>query len=103
MTAIQKIDLYEVGYPDIVYKVADIDPSKAFGSDNGGHALGGSIAEGQPSKGQNALFGDGHVTFGKPPKDASGVQYRIRQENENLGTVNGVSNASQRYFYYLNP
>ena len=45
----------------------------------------GGVVSGAKSKGQNALFGDGHVVFGSPPKDpVTKVQYRIRQEMESL-------------------
>lgn len=101
--AVQRIELYEAGYPDIPYKFVDLDSNKAYSSDNGGHALGGSVIEGERSKGQNALFGDGHVIFGAPPTDNEGLQYRIRQEMENTGIIDGVSNRTNRYFYYLQP
>lgn len=101
--AIQRIGLFEPDYPDIPYKIVDLDSNKAYASDNGGHALGGSVIEGEKSKGQNALFGDGHVVFGAPPKDPEGVQYRIRQENEPVAIIDGISNRTNRYFYHLEP
>jgi prepilin-type N-terminal cleavage/methylation domain-containing protein/prepilin-type processing-associated H-X9-DG protein len=102
---IQREDLYELGFPDIAYKVADLDSNKAYSSDNGGHALGGTVSGGSRSKGQNALFGDGHVIFGAPPKDPmTGVTYRIRQEMESSTAVTGnVMPRTNRYFFYLQP
>jgi prepilin-type N-terminal cleavage/methylation domain-containing protein/prepilin-type processing-associated H-X9-DG protein len=97
-------DFYEVGYPDIAYKLVDLDSNKAFASDNGGHALGGRTTAGTKGKGQNALFGDGHVVFSPPPKDSAGNTYRIRQENELLTTtVDGVIPRTNRYFFCLRP
>jgi len=105
LAAIQRENLYELNFPDIAYKVTDLDSNKAYSSDNGGHALGGSVVEGESSKGQNALFGDGHVVFGKPPTDpVTGVVYRIRQELESsTAIVDNVMPKTNRYFFYLTP
>jgi prepilin-type N-terminal cleavage/methylation domain-containing protein/prepilin-type processing-associated H-X9-DG protein len=104
LAEIQREGLYEIGFPDIALKIADLDSGKAIASDNGGHTIGGSQADGTKSKGQNALFGDGHVIFGKPPKDPDNVTvYRIRQERESIVTENGVNNRTNRYFFYIQP
>jgi prepilin-type N-terminal cleavage/methylation domain-containing protein/prepilin-type processing-associated H-X9-DG protein len=97
-------DFYEKDYPDIAYKIADLDSNKAYASDNGGHAIGGRTTAGTKGKGQNALFGDGHVIFSPPPKDATGTVYRIRQENEETtDVIDGVVPRTNRYFYCLQP
>lgn len=103
LSQINRLNLYEVGFPDIAYKMADLDPARAFASDDGRHTIstGPRQADG---KAQSALFGDGHVSFGPPPRDpVSGVIYRIRVGSESVGTVDGVSNVTCRYFYYLQP
>ena len=104
---IQRESLYELNFPDIAYKVADLDSNKAYASDNGGHSLGGRTAneDMKTNKGQNALFGDGHVTFGPPPRDpTTQVIYRIRQENEtSTAIVDNVMPKTNRFFFYLTP
>jgi hypothetical protein len=101
LSMIQRLTLYEIGFPDIAYKAADLDPSRAYVSDDGRHTISSSVAGGQDDSAQNALFGDGHVSFGKPPKGPDGTTYRIHQENEDIGTIGGVSNRTDRYFFYL--
>lgn len=77
---------YEVGCSEIALKTAEMDPSKAMSADNGGHALGGTTkATDNPeaNKGHNAVFGDGHVNFQRPPtRIVAGreVPMHIRQE-----------------------
>jgi prepilin-type processing-associated H-X9-DG protein len=112
LNAIQRVDFYEKEFPKIAYKLVDLDNNRAYSSDNGGHAIGGRVTAGTKSKGQNALFGDGHVAFGTPPKgkgpsylnDNNVYTYRIRQENEETtDIVDGVVPRTNRYFFYLQP
>jgi prepilin-type N-terminal cleavage/methylation domain-containing protein/prepilin-type processing-associated H-X9-DG protein len=76
-------------------KIADLSGSKAMLADNGGHALGDSLKDAgtdTTNKGHNALFGDGHVVFQKPPTvQVPGPYYgqymSIRQE---AGVINNT-------------
>jgi prepilin-type N-terminal cleavage/methylation domain-containing protein/prepilin-type processing-associated H-X9-DG protein len=83
--------MYEADCPEVALKVADLDPSKAMSTDNGGHALGGStrsIDSPELNKGHNALFGDGHVNFQRAPVrtiNGSEVVMHIRTETESGG------------------
>jgi prepilin-type N-terminal cleavage/methylation domain-containing protein/prepilin-type processing-associated H-X9-DG protein len=85
--AIQKLNFFQVGYPEIALKVSDLDSNKAMSTNNGGHSLGNKKTNEDPKAdmGYNALFGDGHVKFNPPPHCMVGSVDRImtlRQENE---------------------
>jgi hypothetical protein len=105
LAQIQRETNYEVGFPDIPYTAADLDPGKACVSDTSArHMINGPPAAGGDSKGQSSLFGDGHVAFGPLPKDpVTGITYRICQEMEYVGVLDGVSNRTNRYFFYVKP
>jgi hypothetical protein len=103
LAQIQRLDFYNVGQPDIAYKITDLATNRAYVSDDGRHTMTGSINGQQEGTAHNALFGDGHIVFAAPPKDLAGIVYKIRQDNEDVGTVNGVSNNTGKYFFLLQP
>jgi hypothetical protein len=103
LAQIQRLNFYNVGRPDIAYKIADLATNRAYVSDDGRHVMTGTNGGQQESTAHNALFGDGHVVFAKPPTGQAGIIYKIRQDNEDVGTVNGVSNNTGIYFFLLQP
>jgi prepilin-type N-terminal cleavage/methylation domain-containing protein/prepilin-type processing-associated H-X9-DG protein len=100
----------KIGEAQLATSIADLASGKAMLADNGGHSLGGSVKDGGPNKGHNALFGDGHVLFQKPPicQEAGeflGKPMEIRQEDQ-PGTPSGAATAQNRagtFFFMLQP
>jgi prepilin-type N-terminal cleavage/methylation domain-containing protein/prepilin-type processing-associated H-X9-DG protein len=105
LAAIQRLNFFAVGYPEIALKVSDLDSNKAMSTDNGGHSLGNKKTNEDPKAdmGYNTLFGDGHVRFNPPPRClVSGVDtiMTLRQENED---TDSLDNAMYLFMSKLEP
>lgn len=95
LAQIQRLNFFEVGYPEIALKVADLNSNKAMSTDNGGHSLGNKKTNEDPKAdmGYNSLWGDGHVRFNPPPHCMVGTVDTImtlRQENEDTTASNAM-------------